>query len=184
MAAEVVGAAFHVADAQRAEERLKERDVFEEELFLKVFGAGGDDDAASDGSGGAEGGKQISEGFAGSGAGFDDEVTIVSEGAFDGLSHFELAAAEFVREAGARERAAGREEIVQRWREGSRLRGGRHAEFRIDGWGRGSSGRSGNRDTKVCGAIAVCLEVIALPGGSPGWPCARRSGGRPRRRRV
>ena len=45
VAAEIVAAALHVADLQRAEERFEEGDILEEELFLQVFCAGGDDDA-------------------------------------------------------------------------------------------------------------------------------------------
>ena len=53
--AEVVGAALHVADLERAEERFEEGDVLEVELLLQIFGAGGDDDAllAARGRGGA-----------------------------------------------------------------------------------------------------------------------------------
>ena len=47
LAAGVVGAALHVADAQRRPRCFcEERDVFEEKLFLKILGAGGNDDAA------------------------------------------------------------------------------------------------------------------------------------------
>ena len=45
VAAEIVGAALHVADLERAEKGFEEGDVLEEELLLKVFCAGGDDDA-------------------------------------------------------------------------------------------------------------------------------------------
>ena len=49
LAAQVIVAAFHVADVQLAlavgEERLlKKRNILVEELFLQVLGAGGDDD--------------------------------------------------------------------------------------------------------------------------------------------
>ena len=100
VAAEVVGAALHVADAQRAEERFKEGDVAEVELVLQGLGAGGDDDALA----GAEGGQQVGEGFAGAGAGFDDEVAALFEGALDGLGHFKLAGAVLV---GQRQNAPG-----------------------------------------------------------------------------
>ena len=43
--AEVVAAAFHVADSERAEDGFEEGNVLEVELLLEVFGAGGDDDA-------------------------------------------------------------------------------------------------------------------------------------------
>ena len=73
VAAEIVGAALHVADAQLAQERFEEGHVAEEELILQGLGAGGDDDALA----GAQGGQQIGEGFAGAGAGFDDQVAVL-----------------------------------------------------------------------------------------------------------
>ena len=109
MAAEVVGAALHVADAQVAEERFEKGHVAEEELVLQGLGAGGDDDALA----GAQGGQQVGEGFAGAGAGFDDEVAPLGEGALDGLGHFQLAGAVLVGQRRAGEDAAGREELVQ-----------------------------------------------------------------------
>ena len=84
-AAEVVGAAFHVADAQLAEEGFEEGNVAEVELILQGLGAGGDDDALA----GAQGGQQIGEGFAGAGAGFDDEMAALGEGLLDGLGHLQ-----------------------------------------------------------------------------------------------
>ena len=114
VAAEVVAAALHVADLQRAEEGFEEGDVLEEELLLQVFGAGGDDDALLALAGEAQGGQKIGEGFAGAGAGFDDEVALVFEGGFDGSGHLVLAAAVLEGEGGAGEDAAGGEEIVKR----------------------------------------------------------------------
>ena len=55
--AEVVAAAFHVADFERAEDGFEEGDVLEVELLLEVFGAGGDDDALLVLAGEAQGGK-------------------------------------------------------------------------------------------------------------------------------
>jgi hypothetical protein len=110
VAAEVVGAAFHVADAQVAEEqRLEKRDVAEVELVLQGLGAGRDDDAAA----GSERWEQVGEGLAGAGAGLDDQMAALFEGALDGFGHVELAGAVFVGERGLREDAAGREEGVQ-----------------------------------------------------------------------
>ena len=80
VAAEIVGAALHVADLQRAEEGFEEGDVLEEELLLQIFCAGGDDDALLALAGEAQGGQEIGEGLAGAGAGFDDEVALVFEG--------------------------------------------------------------------------------------------------------
>ena len=45
LAACVVGAAFHVASAQRSEMLLQERDVLVEELLLQILRTGGDHDA-------------------------------------------------------------------------------------------------------------------------------------------
>jgi len=111
--AEVVGAALHVADLERAEDGFEERDVFEEELFLEVFGAGGDDDALLLLAGAFEGGEQVGEGFSGAGAGFDDEMTAVVEALLDGLGHFVLAGTVLEGEGGFSEEAAGVEEVVE-----------------------------------------------------------------------
>ena len=89
--AEVIGAALHHANAQRAKDRFEERDVLEGELFLQIFGAGGDDDALFVLAGEAQRGQQVGEGLAGAGAGLDDEVAAVFEGPFDGLGHGVLA---------------------------------------------------------------------------------------------
>jgi hypothetical protein len=113
VAAEVVGAALHVADFERAEEGFEEGDVFEVELFLEIFCAGGDDDALVAFAGETEGGQEVGEGFAGSGAGFDDEVTLFFEGGLDGSGHVVLAAAVLEGEGGAGEDATGREEVVE-----------------------------------------------------------------------
>ena len=110
VAAEVVGAALHVADAQVAQQRFEKRNVAEVELVLQRLGAGGDDDALA----GAQGGQQIGQGFAGAGAGFDDQVAAFGERAFDGLGHFQLAGAVFVGQRRLRQDAAGRKELVQR----------------------------------------------------------------------
>ncbi len=111
--AEVVGAALHVADSQRAEQRFEERDVLEEELLLQIFCAGGDDDALLLVAGAAERGEKVGEGFAGAGAGFDDEMALVGEGLFDRFRHGVLAGAVLEGEGGAGQEAAGREEVVE-----------------------------------------------------------------------
>ena len=81
VAAEIVGAALHVADLEVIlQDGLKEGDVLEVELLLQVFGAGGDDDALSCAPAGeAQGRQEVGEGFAGAGAGFDDEMALVFE---------------------------------------------------------------------------------------------------------
>ena len=53
VAAEVVGAAFHVADAEVAEQSLEKRNVAKIELVLQRLGAGGDDDALAGAQGGS-----------------------------------------------------------------------------------------------------------------------------------
>ena len=108
-AAEVVGAALHVADAQFAEEGFEERHIAEKELVLECLGAGGNNDALT----GAERGQQIGEGFAGARAGLDDEMTALGKGALDCFSHFELAGTVFERKRRAGEDSAGREELVE-----------------------------------------------------------------------
>ena len=131
MAAKVVGAALHVADFEGAEERLEERDVFEVELLLEVFGASGKDDALLVLAGVAEGGQKVGEGFAGAGAGFDDEVTLVVEGGLDGGGHLLLAGAVLEMERRTGKDAGGGEELGKRGQPGELGgirdgRGGRH----------------------------------------------------------
>ena len=109
-AAEIVGAALHVADAELAEESFEERDVAEEELVLESLGAGGDDDALA----GAKGGKKIGEGFTGARAGLDDEMAALGEGALDGFGHFVLAGAVLEWEWRASEDSTGGEELMER----------------------------------------------------------------------
>ena len=105
--AEIVVAALHVADGEagclasirrtpprlenremwgtldgwrlRKECAFKKRDIFEEQLLLQVFCAGGNDDAFA----GTDDGKKVSESFAGAGARLDDEVALFLEGFFD-----------------------------------------------------------------------------------------------------
>ena len=155
-------AAFHVADLQRAEEGFEEGDVLEEELLLQVFGAGGDDDALLALAGEAECGQEVGEGFAGAGAGFDDEVAFFFEGGFDGAGHLVLAAAVLEGEGGLGEDAAGGEEIVKG---GQAVRGGSCRGGDRDG------GRGGHRDglandscTPPPPPVKVCkvLEVDTL----------------------
>ena len=109
VAAEVVGAALHVADAELAEQGFEEGNVAEVELILEGLGSGGDDDALA----GAQGGQQVGQGLAGSGAGLDDEVAAFREGALDGLGHLELAGAVLVGQGRARKDAARGEELME-----------------------------------------------------------------------
>ncbi len=110
LAAGVVGTALHVADAELVGEvLLEEGDVFVEELFLEVLGAGRDHDAL----GGENGGDKIGERLAGARAGFDEEVLAFRDGGFDGLRHFELTGAELVIGMPLGEGSAGREETTR-----------------------------------------------------------------------
>ena len=113
--AQVVAAALHVADLERAEDRFEEGNVLEEELLLQIFRAGGDDDALLAFAGQAQRGQQIGERLAGSGACFDDQVALVGEGLLDGAGHLVLALAMLELEAGAGEQSRGREEVVEGW---------------------------------------------------------------------
>jgi hypothetical protein len=118
--AEVVAAALHVADVERAEDGFEEGDILEEELLLQVFGAGGDNDALLAGAGEMQRGQEVGEGLAGAGAGLDDEMAPVFKGLLDGAGHLVLALAMLEGERGAGEDAAGGEEFV----EGGELGGG------------------------------------------------------------
>ena len=110
LAAGVVGPALHVGDAQLVGEvLLQERNVFEEQLFLQVLGAGGDDDALA----GENGGDQIGERFTGARAGFDQQVLAFVDSRFDGLGHFQLAGAELVVRMPFGESSAGREKTTR-----------------------------------------------------------------------
>jgi len=129
--AEVVGPAFHVADAQRTEERFEEGNVFEEKLFLKIFCAGRDDDALLMLAGAAQGRQKIGESFSGAGASFDDEMTSVGKALLYLACHGVLAGAMLKGERRLREDAAGMEELVER---GQTLLG---VDFGMGGGGHG-----------------------------------------------
>ncbi len=108
-AAKIVGATFHVADAELTQESFEEGDIAEEELVLEGLGSGGNDDAPA----GAERGQEVCESLAGPCASFDDEMAALREGALDSLGHFVLAGAILERQRRAGEDAAGREEFVE-----------------------------------------------------------------------
>ena len=109
VAAEIVGAALHVADAQVTQQRFKEGNVAEVELVLKSLGSGGNNDALA----GAQGREQVSQGFAGTGSGLDDQVAAFFQSPLDGLGHFQLPRPVLEREGGARQDAARREELME-----------------------------------------------------------------------
>ena len=124
MAAEIVGAALHVADTQRADQSFEKGNVAEVELVLQGLGSGGDDDALA----GAQGGEQVGEGLAGAGAGLDDQVAALCESLFDGSRHLQLAGAVFIGQRRARQNAAGREKFVQRGKGAGWVFAGGHGE--------------------------------------------------------
>ncbi len=111
--AEIIGAALHDRDLQRAEQRFKEGDVLEGELLLQVFCTGGDDHAPVCLACVLQRGQEIGQGLAGAGAGFDDEVAAVFEGLFNSLGHGNLAGALLEVERGAGKEAARGEEVME-----------------------------------------------------------------------
>ncbi len=113
--AEIVRAALHVADAQRPQQRLQERNVLEVELFLQVFRAGGDDDALLLLPRRAQCRQQVGERLAGAGACLHDQVALLLKRLLHGPRHLILAAPELELQLGARECAARRKKIVERW---------------------------------------------------------------------
>ena len=115
LAAQIVVAPLHVADLQLAfavgkKRLLEKRNIFVEELFLQILGAGGDDDALA----GTNHGHQVGQRLARAGAGLDDQVTLFFERLLDRLRHLQLSAAKFVGGMGARKHSARREELVER----------------------------------------------------------------------
>ena len=78
---------------------LEERNVLEEELFLEILGAGGDDHALAR----EDRGNQVGERLAGAGARLDDQVAAFGERRLDGLGHLELPGTELERRVAARE---------------------------------------------------------------------------------
>ncbi len=110
LAAKIIAAALHVADAQLAQMLLQKRNIFVEELLLQCLGAGRDDDALA----GANDRQQIRQRLAGAGARFDDQVPLLLQCLLDGLGHLQLSAAKLVRRMRARQQASGAEELVER----------------------------------------------------------------------
>ncbi len=148
LAAQIVVAPLHVTDLQLAfaagKKRLFEkRDIFEEELFLQILCAGGNDDALA----GANDGHQVGQRLARAGAGFDDQVALFLQRLFDRLRHLQLSAAKFVGGMGARKHSARREELVERNIAfpgiGDGLRTGRHGVTIISVTGDGVAGMWG-----------------------------------------
>src|SRR5581483_9916673 len=114
LATEIIVAAFHVADAERAiaigKERLLEKwNIFVKQLLLQVLGACGNDHALSR----ADRWHEISERFSRAGSGLDDQVAAFFDGLLDCLCHLQLAAAKLVCGVSAGEQPAGRKEVVE-----------------------------------------------------------------------
>ncbi len=127
LAAKIIAAALHVADAQLAQMLLEERNVLEEELLLQRLGAGRDDDALAR----ANHRQQIRQRLAGAGAGFDDQVAALFERLLHGFGHLQLPAAKLVGRMRARQQASGTEELVERRQsrgQAADCDGGRHGE--------------------------------------------------------
>ncbi len=99
--AQIVAAALHVTDLQRAEEQFEKWHILEEELLLQILGAGGDDHALLALSREPQRGQQIRERFARSGAGLDDQVALLLESLLDGAGHLVLPFAMLESQAGA-----------------------------------------------------------------------------------
>ena len=70
--------------------------VFEEQLFLKIFSIGGNNDAAAILCGVVNGRGEIGHGFAHACARFGDEEMVVVEGIGNGAHHFDLFGANFI----------------------------------------------------------------------------------------
>ena len=103
LAAQIIVAAFHVADVQltfgiRKQRLLEKGNVFVEELLLEIFGAGRNYHSLAR----ADHRQQICQRLARARAGFNNQVTFFFESLFHGLRHLQLSAAEFVGRMGAR----------------------------------------------------------------------------------
>src|SRR5260370_8928360 len=110
---------------------LKERNVFEEELLLKVLGAGGNNHTFA----AADQRKQICQGLSRSRGGFHDEMVARLQRLLHGFGHLQLSAAKFEVRMRFAEKSIGREELVQRGQRrclraggGRGLGGRRHGE--------------------------------------------------------
>src|ERR1039457_1168900 len=110
LAAEIIAAALHVADAQFAEMLAQKRNVFEEELLLQGLGAGRNDDAFA----GTDYRQQVGQRLASTGAGFDDQVAALLQRLLHRLRHLKLPAAEFVRRMSTCQHATRAEELKER----------------------------------------------------------------------
>src|SRR4051794_8228447 len=90
--AEIIAAALHISRRELfGKNALEKWNVFLHQLFLQVFGAGGNNYTTRAACCSGDSRNQISESFAGPGAGFDDEVIFIFERTHDGIRHLNLA---------------------------------------------------------------------------------------------
>src|SRR5689334_6568981 len=108
--AKIVVAPFHVTNAQFTQMLLKEWDILEEELFLQVFGAGGNNHALA----AADHRQKVSQGLARSRSSLDDQVPFLTKRFFHGFRHLQLAAAELVIRMRLAKQSSGGKELMQR----------------------------------------------------------------------
>jgi len=95
--ARVIIAAFHVSRGEFIrQDLLKERNVLFHQLLLQVFSSGRDNDPLFTAKHLIYRGDEISERFAGTGSGLDDQVFLLLEGAGYRIGHPDLPAAVFV----------------------------------------------------------------------------------------
>ena len=89
---------------------LKEWDILEEELFLQVLGAGGNNHAFA----AADHRQKISQGLARSRSGLNDQVPLLAQRFFHRFRHLQLATTELVIRVRLAEQSSGGEELMQR----------------------------------------------------------------------
>ena len=87
----IVASSFlHSSTQFGLEDFFQRGNILVDKLILKVDGVGRDDHTLSVLHRPLEGGDQVSEGFPGAGAGFDERVMPFGKGVADGLQHFDL----------------------------------------------------------------------------------------------
>src|ERR1051326_3405826 len=97
MQTSVIVSAFHQGRAECLWQRLlKKWQVLLHQLLLQILGPRGNNHTGAAATRGGDRRHQVSEWFAGPGAGFDDEMTFLFEGPNHRLSHFNLARTMFI----------------------------------------------------------------------------------------
>ena len=107
--AEIILPPLHQRDAHLREQLLEKRNVFVEELLLKVLGSGGDDRAQA----AAQQRHQVRQRLAGAGARFHNQVLAVFQRRLHALRHLELPRPEFVIRMVARQPSPGGKDFVE-----------------------------------------------------------------------